>query len=91
MQIAIERICKKWLCSSVWTTHTYCKKNQRISKMKKLQHESQKHLTWLHYTTAYLQRPTVGRYKSVQRPTVGRYIHIASDLTRGYKWRRYKL
>ena len=44
-----------------------------------------------HYTTAYLQRPTVGRYKSVQRPTVGRYIHIASDLTRGYKWRRYKL
>jgi len=45
----------------------------------------------LHYTTAYLQRPTVGRYKSVQRPTVGRYIHIASDLTRGYKWRRYKL
>jgi len=44
-----------------------------------------------HYTTAYLQRPTVGRYKSVQRPTVGRYIHISSDLTRGYKWRRYKL
>ena len=59
--------------------------------MKKHQREAQKHLTWLHYTTAYLQRPTVGRYKSVQRPTVGRYIHIASDLTRGYKWRRYKL
>jgi len=47
MQIAIERICKKWLCSSVWTTHTYCKKNQRISKMKKHQREAQKHLTWL--------------------------------------------
>ena len=46
------------------------------------------HLYRHHYTTAYLQRPTVGRYKSVQRPTVGRYIHIASDLTRGYKWRR---
>ena len=44
-----------------------------------------------HYTTTYLQRPTVGRYKLVQRPTVGPYIHIASDLTRGYKWRRYKL